>query len=77
MSATLLIQWFVGFPEPDEHIVYEESENIDLKEVELVGGFLAKTLVLSLDPAMRTRMRDPTTKAGSVSPPRSVVKCIH
>lgn len=39
-------------------MVYSESQEIDLERVELRGGFLLKTLVLSIDPFLRGQMRD-------------------
>ncbi|KAI0826167.1 alcohol dehydrogenase [Irpex lacteus] len=45
------------YPIPGKDIVYDESETIDLDDVPLVGGFLVKTLVLSIDPYMRGKMR--------------------
>ncbi|TFK33617.1 hypothetical protein BDQ12DRAFT_690946 [Crucibulum laeve] len=56
-----------GFPEPGKTVVYDTSENIDLDTVPLNGGFLLKTLDLSIDPYMRGRMRAPEKK--SYSPP--------
>ncbi|KAJ7342384.1 alcohol dehydrogenase [Mycena albidolilacea] len=45
------------FPIPGETTVYDTSEKIDLETVPLNGGFVVKTLVLSIDPYMRGRMR--------------------
>jgi len=45
------------FPIPGETTVYDTSQKIDLETVPLNGGFLTKTLVLSIDPYMRGRMR--------------------
>lgn len=57
-----------GFPEPGKTTVYDESEKIDLDNVSVPdGGFLVKTLYLSIDPYMRGRMRAPEKK--SYSPP--------
>ncbi|KAJ3544722.1 hypothetical protein NMY22_g2672 [Coprinellus aureogranulatus] len=57
-----------GYPEPGKTVVYDESENIDLDTVSIPdGGFLVKTLYLSVDPYMRGRMRKPEVK--SYSPP--------
>ncbi|KAJ7135918.1 hypothetical protein C8R44DRAFT_662176 [Mycena epipterygia] len=42
-----------------EHIVYDETPTIDLDQ-DLKGGFLTKTLLLSPEPYMRERMRDPS-----------------
>ncbi|KAH9937952.1 hypothetical protein B0H21DRAFT_833396 [Amylocystis lapponica] len=57
----------IGFPEPGKTMVYDTSETIDLENVPLDGGFLVKTLVLSIDPYMRGRMREPHVK-GYVPP---------
>lgn len=46
-----------GYPEPGKTLVYDDSQTIDLDTVPLNGGFLIKTLVLSIDPYMRGRMR--------------------
>ncbi|KAJ7648375.1 alcohol dehydrogenase [Mycena polygramma] len=55
------------FPVPGETTVYDTSEKIDLDAAPLNGGFVIKTLVLSVDPYMRGRMRDPSVK--SYAPP--------
>ncbi|EGN98194.1 hypothetical protein SERLA73DRAFT_74422 [Serpula lacrymans var. lacrymans S7.3] len=47
-----------GYPVPGQTTVYDDSEKIDLDNVPLHGGFLLKTLVLSIDPYIRGRMRD-------------------
>ncbi|KAF7345141.1 NAD P-binding protein [Mycena sanguinolenta] len=47
------------FPVPGETTVYDTTQTIDLESVPLNGGFLLKTLVLSIDPYMRGRMREP------------------
>ncbi|KAF5360013.1 hypothetical protein D9758_007599 [Tetrapyrgos nigripes] len=49
-----------GAPIPGEHLVSDTSRTIDLDSVPLNGGFLTKTLVLSPEPYMRDRMRDPS-----------------
>lgn len=46
-----------GFPEPGKTVVFDTSETIDLESVPLNGGFLVKTLELSIDPYMRSQMR--------------------
>ncbi|KAJ7682244.1 hypothetical protein DFH06DRAFT_1289783 [Mycena polygramma] len=46
-------------PVPGEHIVFDPTPTIDL-DLELNGGFLTKTLLLSPEPYMRERMRDPS-----------------
>jgi NADPH-dependent curcumin reductase CurA len=47
-----------GYPEPGKATVVDRSEQIDVETVELHGGILVKTIVLSIDPYMRGRMRD-------------------
>ncbi|CAL1711894.1 unnamed protein product [Somion occarium] len=56
-----------GYPDPNKTVIYDESEIIDPDTVPLNGGFIVKTLVISIDPYMRGRMRDPSVK--SYSPP--------
>jgi NADPH-dependent curcumin reductase CurA len=46
--------------------VTDTSETIDLDTVPLNGGFLVKTLVLSIDPYLRGKMRSPEVKSYSV-----------
>ena len=58
----------LGYPIPGQTTVYYESETIDLENVPLKGGFLVKTLVLSIDPYLRGKMRDPSVPSYSVSP---------
>lgn len=55
------------YPEPGKTARYDDSQTIDLDNVPLNGGFLVKTLVLSIDPYMRGKMRDPSIKSYSVS----------
>ena len=62
--ADILLQ---GFPEPGKTTVYDTTQTIDLENVPLEGGFLVKTLEISLDPYLRGRMRAPEVK--SYSPP--------
>ncbi|KAJ7093537.1 alcohol dehydrogenase [Mycena epipterygia] len=56
-----------GYPIPGETTVYDTSETIDPETVSLNGGFLLKTLVLSVDPYMRGRMRSPDIPSYSVA----------
>jgi len=49
-----------GFPEPGKTTIYDTTETIDPDTVPLDGGFLLKTLDLSIDPYMRGRMRPPS-----------------
>ncbi|KAJ7471669.1 alcohol dehydrogenase [Mycena galericulata] len=53
------------FPIPGETTIYDASQKIDLETVPLNGGFLVKTLVLSIDPYMRGRMRAAEEKSYS------------
>jgi NADPH-dependent curcumin reductase CurA len=46
--------------------VYDTSLTIDLDTVRLDGGFLIKTLILSIDPYLRGKMRHPEKKSFSV-----------
>ena len=56
-----------GYPEPGKHTIYDDSEEIDLDHVPLNGGFLVKTIALSIDPYLRDRMRDPSVEKFLVS----------
>ncbi|KDQ64391.1 hypothetical protein JAAARDRAFT_28018 [Jaapia argillacea MUCL 33604] len=57
-----------GYPVPGKTTVYDGSQTIDPETVALKpGSFLLKTLVLSIDPYMRGKMRDVSIK--SYSPP--------
>lgn len=57
-----------GFPEPGKTVVYDESETIDIDTLAIPeGGFLVKTLYLSIDPYMRGRMREPGAASYIVS----------
>ncbi|TFK65221.1 NAD(P)-binding protein [Pluteus cervinus] len=64
-----------GFPEPGVTTVYDSSQTIDVENVALDGGFLVKTLVLSVDPYLRGKMRSPDTT--SYSPPFYVGEPIY
>ncbi|KAJ7059633.1 alcohol dehydrogenase [Mycena amicta] len=63
------------YPIPGETTVYDTTEQLDLDGVELNGGFLAKTLVISIDPFLRGRMRSPEKK--SYAPPFELGKSIQ
>ncbi|KAF9002396.1 alcohol dehydrogenase [Hymenopellis radicata] len=56
-----------GYPVPGRTVVYDASKTIDPETVPLKGGILIKTLVLSSDPYLRGKMRDPSVE--SYSPP--------
>lgn len=47
-----------GAPVPRKDLVHDTSETIDLDNVPLKGGILAKALVLSIDPYVRSRLRE-------------------
>ncbi|KAF8881860.1 alcohol dehydrogenase [Infundibulicybe gibba] len=57
-----------GYPEPGKTTVYDTTQTIDLENVALNGGFLVKTLVLSIDPYMRGRMLAAATKDSYIPP---------
>ncbi|KAJ7493036.1 hypothetical protein B0H11DRAFT_2172184 [Mycena galericulata] len=50
------------YPIPGETTIYDTTQTIDLETHPLNGGFLVKTLVLSVDPYIRARMRHPDVK---------------
>ncbi|KAI0649882.1 NAD-P-binding protein [Trametes meyenii] len=52
-----------GFPEPGKTMIYDDSQTIDIDTVPLNGGFLVKVLVLSIDPFLRGKMRDPSIES--------------
>ncbi|KAG6909249.1 hypothetical protein DXG01_001431 [Tephrocybe rancida] len=54
-------------PVVGQHLVFDSSRIIDLDNVPLNGGFLSKTLILSPEPAMRERMRDPSITSYSTT----------
>ncbi|KAI0782984.1 hypothetical protein C8Q75DRAFT_737144 [Abortiporus biennis] len=54
-----------GLPEPGKTVIYDESQTIDLENVPLHGGFLMKTLVVSIDPYLRGKMRDTSIRTYS------------
>ncbi|KAG6372303.1 NAD-P-binding protein [Boletus reticuloceps] len=51
------------YPVPGRTVVYDTSQTIDLEDVPLRGGILLRTLVLSIDPYLRNRMRDMSIKS--------------
>ncbi|CAA7264360.1 unnamed protein product [Cyclocybe aegerita] len=51
-----------GLPIPGQSTIYDTSELIDPDNVPLDGGFLLKTLELSIEPYMTTMMRGPGGK---------------
>ncbi|KAF8881864.1 hypothetical protein BD779DRAFT_1675208 [Infundibulicybe gibba] len=58
-SRALFNSFATGYPEPGKTVVYDTTQKIDLENVVLNGGFLVKTLVLSIDPYLRERMDAP------------------
>lgn len=67
ISGKCRLKQALGFPEPGKTTVYDTGQLIDPDTVALNGGFLIKTLVLSVDPYMRGRMRAPEHKSYSVN----------
>ncbi|KAH7912767.1 alcohol dehydrogenase [Hygrophoropsis aurantiaca] len=49
-----------GYPIPGKTTIYDATETIELDSTPLNGGVLLKILVLSVDPYIRGRMRDPS-----------------
>ena len=56
------------YPIPGQHIIYDESQTIDLDNVPVNGGILVKILALSIDPYLRRMMVDPKIPSNFVSP---------
>jgi NADPH-dependent curcumin reductase CurA len=56
----------LGYPELGKTTSTDSSEKIDLDNVALNGGFLVKTLVLSIDPYMRGCMREVSIQSYAV-----------
>jgi NADPH-dependent curcumin reductase CurA len=54
------------------HTATDTSETIDIDNVPLNGGFLVKTLVLSVDPYLRGKMKDASKQTYTVRPPFSM-----
>ncbi|KAJ8094062.1 hypothetical protein PM082_009953 [Marasmius tenuissimus] len=55
-----------GYPEPGKTTIFDDSRTIDLNNVPLNGSILVKVLMLSVDPYMRARMREPGAKAYAI-----------
>lgn len=60
-----------GFPVIDKTVVYK-AETIDLGSIQLAGGIFVKALYLSIDPYLRSMMRDPSVE--SYAPPLEIGK---
>lgn len=58
----MLMLNYSGAPVPGKDLVHDTSETIDLDNVPLKGGILAKALALSIDPYVRSRLREEHTK---------------
>ncbi|KAF9027321.1 hypothetical protein BDZ89DRAFT_1039558 [Hymenopellis radicata] len=54
-----------GYPVPSQTMVHDTSQTIDLESVSLHGGILVKTLVVSVDPYLRGKMRDASIESYS------------
>ncbi|KAJ7579076.1 hypothetical protein C8J56DRAFT_1030485 [Mycena floridula] len=52
-------------PVPGKDLVYDATPIIDIENVPLNGGWLTKNLILSPEPYMRARLRDPTVQSYS------------
>ncbi|KAG5349324.1 hypothetical protein C0989_004622 [Termitomyces sp. Mn162] len=52
-----------GYPIPGKTTLYDDNKIIDIENTPLNGGFILKTLVLSVDPYLRNRMCDPNDKS--------------
>lgn len=48
-----------GFPDPESAFKVDRSQTFDVDSVQLNGGIAVKVLVLSIDPYLRQRMREP------------------
>lgn len=58
----------LGYPDPERTLKYDDSRTIDLDNLQLAPDeYLIKVLVLSIDPFMRSRMRDPSDPDFKVS----------
>lgn len=66
-----------GYPEPGKTTIYDDTRTIDIDDVPLRGGFLVKTLFLSVDPSLRGRMRAPEIESYSVSALVTIMVGIH
>jgi hypothetical protein len=58
-----------GYPVHGKTTIYDSSQTIDPETVPLNGGFLIKSLVLSIDPYLRGLMLGPTAKTYAVRQP--------
>lgn len=56
-----------GYPDAEKTFAYDEAQTIDVETAPLRGGVLVKTLVLSVDPYLRARVREPHVPSYIVS----------
>jgi hypothetical protein len=56
--------------------VHDVTQTIDPDTVPLNGGFLLKTLILSIEPLVQGMMRDPSVKAALVSSRPATSDCL-
>lgn len=61
----------LGYPIPGKTTVYDKTATIDLDSVALNGGLLVRTLVFSIDPSIRGRMRVCSSLSNPVLPKRA------
>ena len=57
------------YPTPGKTTVYDTTETIDPDTTPLNGGFLVKTLELSIDPYLRNRLRKESTAPFTIGAP--------
>ncbi|KXN84701.1 Zinc-type alcohol dehydrogenase-like protein PB24D3.08c, partial [Leucoagaricus sp. SymC.cos] len=62
-TRIVFAKWPKTMPVPGEHLVLDNSRTIDIKNVPLNGGFLTKLLLISPEPYMLARMRDPALRS--------------
>ncbi|KAF7791938.1 hypothetical protein EIP86_002964 [Pleurotus ostreatoroseus] len=56
-----------GYPEPGKTTIYDDSQTINLDTIPVHGGVLVKTLVFSIDPYLRGKMRVPEIESHSAA----------
>lgn len=56
----------LGYPDAEKTFKVDDSQKFDVDTFELNGGVAVKVLVLSIDPYLRGRMREPDTGSYSV-----------
>ncbi|KAG8900974.1 hypothetical protein FRB99_005648, partial [Tulasnella sp. 403] len=58
-AAIIFLSKPTSYPIPGEHLEYRDDATIDLENVPLNGGVLAKAICFGVDPWYRLRMNDP------------------